>query len=43
MVVFQHSTDIPAKDISRLMNAANDMISSLDATDALDRKLRPGV
>lgn len=40
MVVFQNSTDIPAKDLSRLMNAANDMISSLDATDAMDRKLR---
>jgi hypothetical protein len=32
MVVFQNSADIPAKDLSRLMNAANDMVSSLEAT-----------
>lgn len=43
MIVFQNSTDIPVKDLSRLMNAANDMISSLDATDTLDRKLRLAV
>jgi Domain of unknown function DUF1828 len=40
MVVFQNSADMPAKDISRLMNAANDMISSLDADEAFGRKLR---
>lgn len=40
MVVFQNSAEMPARDISRLMNAANDMISSLDADEAFERKLR---
>jgi hypothetical protein len=42
MVVFQNSADMPAKDISRLMNAANDMVSSLDADEAFERKLHIG-
>jgi hypothetical protein len=40
MVVFQNAADMPPKDVSRLMNAANDMISSLDADEAFERKLR---
>jgi hypothetical protein len=40
MVVFQNSADIPSKDLGRLMNAANDMVSSLDADEVLQRKLR---
>jgi len=40
MVVFQNAADMPSKDITRLMNAANDMISSLDADEAFERKLR---
>lgn len=39
MVVFQNASDISPRDISRLMNAANDMIASLDATDDFERKL----
>lgn len=40
MVVFKDFADLPRKDFSRLMNAANDMVSSLDADEALERKLR---
>ncbi len=40
IVVFQNSADIPSKDLGCLMNAANDMVSSLDADEALQRKLR---
>lgn len=39
MVVFQNAEDVPRKDVSRLMNAANDMIASADALQDLDRKL----
>ena len=39
MVVFQNAADVPRADLSRLMNAANDMIDSLDATDDFERKL----
>jgi len=39
MVVFQNSAEMPAREISRLMSAANDMISSLDADEAFERKL----
>ncbi|CAG2151172.1 hypothetical protein [Cupriavidus plantarum] len=40
MVVFKDYADLPRKDFSRLMNAANDMVSSLDANEAFERKLR---
>lgn len=40
MVVFKDYADLPRKDFSRLMNAANDMVSSLDADEALERKLK---
>ncbi len=39
MVVFQNAADLPRADLGRLMNAANDMIDSLDATDDFERKL----
>ena len=39
MVVFQNAADVPRADLSRLMNSANDMIDSLDATDDFERKL----
>ncbi|PIQ14140.1 MAG: hypothetical protein CO125_12580 [Hydrogenophilales bacterium CG_4_9_14_3_um_filter_59_35] len=39
MVVFQNASDVPSRDLSRLMNAANDMIASLDASDDFERKL----
>ena len=39
MVVFQNAADLPRPYLSRLMNAANDMIDSLDATDDFERKL----
>ena len=39
MVVFQNAADLPRADLSRLMNAANDMIDSLDATEDFQRKL----
>lgn len=39
MVIFQNAADMPRADLSRLMNAANDMIDSLDATDDFERKL----
>ncbi|NYH99601.1 hypothetical protein [Cupriavidus plantarum] len=40
MVVFKDYADLPRKDFSRLMNAANDMVSSLDADEAFERKIR---
>lgn len=43
MVVFQNASDIPGRDLSRLMNAANDMVASLDAVDVLGRKVRQRV
>lgn len=39
LVVFQNMADIPARDLSRLTNSANDMIDSLDAQSDLERKL----
>lgn len=39
MVVFQNAGDVPSRDLSRLMNAANDMIASLDAESDFERKL----
>ena len=39
MIVFQNSAEIPPRDLSRLMNAANDMVDSLDALPDLQRKL----
>jgi hypothetical protein len=32
-------SDIPSRDLSRLTNAANDMIASVDATGDIERKL----
>lgn len=39
MIVFQNASDVPPRDLNRLMNAANDMISSLDASGDFERKL----
>lgn len=39
MVIFQNAADVPKADLGRLMNAANDMIYSLDATNDFERKL----
>ncbi len=39
MIVFQNMADMPRHDLSRLTNAANDMIDSLDATEDFQRKL----
>ena len=39
MIVFQNMGDLPRADVSRLTNAANDQVDSLDATDDLRRKL----
>jgi hypothetical protein len=39
MVVFQNMADLPRTDVSRLTNAANDQVDSLDAADDLRRKL----
>ena len=39
MVIFQNASDLPRADLNRLMNAANDMIDSLDASDDFERKL----
>jgi hypothetical protein len=39
MIVFQNAADLPRADLGRLMNAANDMIDTLDATDDFERKL----
>jgi hypothetical protein len=39
MIVFQNMADLPRADVSRLTNAANDQVDSLDAVDDLRRKL----
>lgn len=39
IIVFSNSEDIPRMDIARLMNAANDMVSSVGASEDLRRKL----
>ena len=39
MIVFQDMGQLPRADVSRLTNAANDQIDSLDAADDLRRKL----
>ena len=39
MIVYQNMVDVPRIDVSRLTNAANDAIASLDATDDFERKL----
>lgn len=39
LVVFQDMKKVPKPDVSRLMNAANEMIASEDATEDLRRKL----
>jgi hypothetical protein len=39
-VVFRNADELPRSDVSRLMNAANDMVSSLDAGNDLERKIR---
>lgn len=39
MIVFQNMADLPRADVSRLTNAANDQVDSLDAADDLRRKL----
>lgn len=39
MIVFQNASDIPSRVLNRLMNAANDMIASLDASGDFERKL----
>jgi hypothetical protein len=39
MIVFQNMADLPRTDVSRLTNAANDQVDSLDAADDLRRKL----
>lgn len=39
MIVFQNMADLPRADVSRLTNAANDQVDSLDAIDDLQRKL----
>lgn len=39
MIVFQNMGDLPRADVSRLTNAANDQVDSLDAADDLQRKL----
>ena len=39
MVVFRNMSDLPRADVSRLTNAANDQVDSLDAASDLRRKL----
>lgn len=39
MIVFQNMAEMPRADLSRLTNAANDMVDSLDASMDLERKL----
>jgi hypothetical protein len=39
IVVFQDASAIPSSDIRRLMNAANDMVDSIDAKAALAKKI----
>jgi hypothetical protein len=36
MVVFQNATDIPHRDLNRLMSAANDMVASIYSSDDLE-------
>lgn len=38
MIIFQNAADIPPQDTARHMNAANDMIASLDVSDDFERK-----
>ncbi|CAE6851264.1 DUF1828 domain-containing protein [Paraburkholderia domus] len=40
IVVFQNASEIGNADLRRLMNAANDMIDSVDAKDALAKKIK---
>ena len=40
LIVFQSVAEVGTSDMRRLMNAANDMVDSLDASDVLDRKVR---
>jgi hypothetical protein len=40
IVVFQDSSAIPSIDLRRLMNAANDMVDSIDAKSALAKKIQ---
>lgn len=39
MIVFQNASDVPSRDLNRLMNASNDMIASLDASGDFERKV----
>lgn len=39
MIIYQNMAELPRPDLSRLTNAANDMIDSLDATEDFERKL----
>ncbi len=39
VVIFQNASELSRPDLSRLMNAANDMVDSLDAIDDLERKV----
>lgn len=40
IVVFQDASQIPSGDLRRLMNAANDMVDSIEAKSALEKKIR---
>ncbi|MDR5834988.1 DUF1828 domain-containing protein [Caballeronia sp. LZ034LL] len=40
IVVFQDASAIPSSDLRRLMNAANDMVDSIDAKAALAKKIQ---
>jgi hypothetical protein len=40
IVVFQDASEIPSSDLRRLMNAANDMVDSITAKTALEKKIR---
>lgn len=40
MIVFQNMADIPRQDLSRLTNAANDMVASVDDNTDFERKFR---
>ncbi|SAK98695.1 hypothetical protein AWB83_05948 [Caballeronia ptereochthonis] len=39
IIVFQDASEIPSSDLRRLMNAANDMVDSIDARAALAKKI----
>ena len=39
VIVFQDQTEIPRVDLARLSDVAGDMVSSLEATEDLNRKL----